>query len=116
MHEAKIALLDQLEQVQRALAEIPPGDGDDQGKVRPHQLLACVLDVALGLAHLGRYIAEVLDGQTEASRKGRDLLAHLRDLVGIVARKRLLPVAPGKLPMLVLECGNQVGDPIRVQS
>ncbi|MFZ1102785.1 MAG: hypothetical protein WAN86_08105, partial [Hyphomicrobiaceae bacterium] len=115
MHEAKIALLDQIEQVQGALAAIPLGNGNDQGKIRPHHLLACLLDIALGLPHLRRGCAELLDWEADALGKGRELPVRLGDRDGSVALRRIMPFDPVKLPVLMLECRNQIGDPIRVQ-
>ncbi|HEX5999486.1 MAG TPA: hypothetical protein VFZ16_08815 [Hyphomicrobiaceae bacterium] len=83
--------------------------------MRPHHLLACLLDIALSLPHLRRDCAELLDWEANALGKGRELPAHLGDLDGIIALGRILLFDPVKLPMLMLKCRSQIGDPIRVQ-
>ena len=62
MHEAHIALLDQIEEVQRALAVILPRNRDHETQVSLHHLLARRLDLAPRPADLRDDVAEVGNG------------------------------------------------------
>ena len=67
-HEAHIAFLDQVEQVQRTLAVVFSRDRSHQTKVGLNHLLARSLDLSLGLADLGKDVAEVGNRQACAMR------------------------------------------------
>src|SRR5262252_5124563 len=93
LHQADVALLDQVEELQAAVG-VFLGDGDDEAQVRLHHLLLGLARLALALLHHVHDLAELADLESGLAREHLDLVAVLLDLL-LVPRDEALP-APGR--------------------
>src|SRR5258706_1352446 len=101
LHEADVALLDQVQELQAAV-RVLLGDGDDQAQVRLHQLL-------LGLLGLDLAGEDGVEGALQLLRRGvglpADGIQHLLLLADLVPDQLLLLLAD-LLPELGVEPGD----------
>src|SRR5262249_24694998 len=95
LHQADIAFLDQIEELQAAVG-VFLGDGDDEAQVCLHHLLLGLSRLALALLHHLHYLAELADLKPGLAGEHLDLMAVLLDLL-LVARDEALPALGGEL-------------------
>src|SRR5262249_44700571 len=89
LHQADVAFLDQVEELQAAVG-VFLGDGDDEAQVRLHHLLLGLARLALALLHHLHDLAELADFEPGLAREHLDLVAVLLDLL-LVPRDEALP-------------------------
>src|SRR5262244_2705790 len=94
-HQADIAFLDQVEELQAAVG-VFLGDGDDEAQVRLHHLLLGLARLALALLHHLHDLAELADLEPGLAREHLDLVAVLLDLL-LVPSDEALPALARKL-------------------
>src|SRR6266403_2008492 len=95
LHQADIAFLDQVEELQAAVG-VFLGDGDDEAQVRLHHLFLGLPRLALALLHHLHDLAELADLEPGLARQHLDLVAVLLDLL-LVAGNEALPTLGGEL-------------------
>src|SRR6516162_411039 len=95
LHQANIAFLDQVEELQAAVG-IFLGDGDDEAQVRLHHLLLGLARLALALLHHLHDLAELADLEPGLAGEHLDLVAVLLDLL-LVPSDEALPALGGEL-------------------
>src|SRR5437899_7771592 len=95
LHQADIAFLDQVEELQAAVG-VFLGDGDDEAQVRLNHLLLGLPRLALALLHHLHDLAELADLEPGFAREHLDLVAVLLDLL-LVAGNETLPALGGEL-------------------
>src|SRR5260221_5132594 len=95
LHQADIAFLDQVEELQAAV-DVFLGDRDDEAQVRLHHLLFGLARLALALLHHVHDLAELADLKPGLAREHLDLVTVLLDLV-LVPSDEALPALGGKL-------------------
>ena len=95
LHQADIAFLDQVEELQAAVG-VFLGDGDDEAQVRLHHLLLGLARLALALLHHVHDLAELADLEPGLAGEHLDLVAVLLDLV-LVPGDEALPALGGEL-------------------
>src|SRR5262245_11397163 len=95
LHQADIAFLDQVEELQAAV-DVFLGDGDDEAQVRLHYLLLGLARLALALLHHLHDLAELADLEPGLAREHLDLVAVLLDLV-FVSSDEALPASRAQL-------------------
>src|SRR5262249_54434263 len=95
LHQAAIAFLDQVEELQAAVGVVF-GDGDDEAQVRFHHFLLGLARLALALLHHLHDLAELADLEPGFAREHLDLVAMLLDLL-LVAGDEALPALRGEL-------------------
>src|SRR6516165_10420954 len=95
LHQADIAFLDQVEELQAAVG-VFLGDGDDEAQVRLHHLLLGLARLALALLHHVHDFAELAQLDPVFAWQHLDLLAVLLDLL-LVAGYEALPALGGEL-------------------
>ena len=94
LHQADIAFLDQVEELQAAVG-VFLGDGDDEAQVRLHHFLLGLARLALALLHHVNDLAELADLETGQAGERLDLVAQLLDLV-LVLGDEILPALGGQ--------------------
>src|SRR5256886_731788 len=92
LHQADIAFLDQVEELQPTV-DVFLGDRDDEAQVRLDHLLLGLARLALALLHHVHDLAELADLEPGLAREHLDLVAVLPDLLP-VSGDEALP-APG---------------------
>src|SRR5262249_45082441 len=80
LHQADIAFLDQIAELQAAV-RLLLGDGDDEAQVRFHHLLLGLARLAFALLHHVHDLAELADLEPGLAREHLNLVAVLLDLV-----------------------------------
>src|SRR5215510_1566009 len=95
LHQADIAFLDQVEELQAAVG-VFLGDGDDEAQVCLHHLLLGMARLALALLHRLHDLAELADLEPGLAREHLDLMAVLLDLV-LVPGDQALPAFRAQL-------------------
>ena len=83
LHQADIAFLDQVQELQAAIG-VFLGDGDDQAQIGLDHFLLGDAGFALALLHRLDVAAEFADRLAGFLRQGLDLLAQRLDLVALV--------------------------------
>src|SRR5258708_36440353 len=96
LHQADIAFLDQVEELQAAVG-VFLGNRDDEAQVRLHHLLLGLARLALALLHHVHDVAELADLKPGLAREHLDLVAVLLYLV-LVARDEALPTLCPEVP------------------
>src|SRR5262244_111347 len=95
LHQADIAFLDQVEELQAAVG-VFLGDGDDEAQVRLHHLLLGPARLAIALLHHVYDVAKLADLEPGLAGEHLDLVAMLFDLV-LVASNQALPALCAQL-------------------
>ena len=95
LHQADIAFLDQVEELQAAIV-VFLGDRDDEAQVRLHHLLLGLARLALALLHHVHDLAELTDLEPGLAGEHLDLVAVLLDLV-LVPGDEALPALRAQL-------------------
>ena len=95
LHQADIAFLDQVEELQAAVG-VFLGDGDDEAEVRLHHFLLRLPRLALALLHAKHDLAEFADLEAGQCCELLDLVAQVLDLV-LLVRDEILPALGGEL-------------------
>src|SRR5499433_532962 len=107
LHQADIAFLDQVEELQAAVG-VFLGDGDNEAQVRLHHLLLGLARLALALLHHLHDLAELADLEPGLAREHLDLVAVLLDLL-LVPRDEALPTLGGELRQPVAPARIELG-------
>src|SRR6266446_6033857 len=95
LHQADIAFLDQVEELQAAVG-VFLGDGDDEAQIRLHHLLLGLARLTLALLHHLHNLAELADLEPGLASEHLDLVAVLLDLV-LVFGDEALPALRAQL-------------------
>src|SRR6266511_915913 len=95
LHQADIAFLDQVEELEAAVG-VFLGDRDDEAQVRLHHLFLGLARLALALLHHLHDLAELADLEPGLAGEYLDLVAVPLDLV-LVASNEALPALGGEL-------------------
>src|SRR6516225_1481833 len=110
LHQADIAFLDQIEELQ-ATVDVFLRDRDDEAQVCLYHLLLCLERLALAFLHHVHNLAELADLNAGLARQRMDLGAQLLDAI-LVAGDEVLPAAGRKFRHAVepkwVELGAQI--------